>query len=148
VATRVGGIPELVRDGRDGLLTYADPASIAAALRSVLTGPSCLRSMASSATRRARESGWDRLVEDTEAVYAELASARRSSRGLRSNPVLPHEKSPYPLVLHVIGSLRIGGTERQLVQFIQRSSNPERHVVAVLQEPGAQANEIPTPPLM
>jgi hypothetical protein len=35
----------------------------------------------------------------------------------------------YPWVLHLIASLAVGGTERQLVQLINRSSQPERHVV-------------------
>ena len=39
VATRVGGVPELVRDGVDGLLTDADPASIARALTTLLSSP-------------------------------------------------------------------------------------------------------------
>src|SRR5439155_27342256 len=161
VATGVGGIPELVRDGVDGLLTAQDPPAIAAALRAVLTDPARLRAMASCAADRARQFGWDRLVEQTEALYREVAwgpgaTAKGRTRGPGSGNG-PHRQGlsmeargstivnghrvirpapHHPRVLHVIGSLRIGGTERQLVQFIQHASRPERHVVAVLQEPG------------
>jgi len=54
----------------------------------------------------------------------------------------------YPKVLHVIPSLAIGGTEGQLVGFIRRSSAPERHHVAVLDEPGALAEQVPDPPVL
>jgi len=80
VATGVGGIPELVRDGVDGLLTAQDPPAIAAALRAMLTDPARLRAMASSASDRARQFGWDRLVEQTEAVYREVAGGRGAGR--------------------------------------------------------------------
>jgi glycosyltransferase involved in cell wall biosynthesis len=53
----------------------------------------------------------------------------------------------YPLVLHVIASLEIGGTERQLVQFIRRSTSPDRHLVAVFDEAGVLSAEIPNPPI-
>jgi glycosyltransferase involved in cell wall biosynthesis len=53
----------------------------------------------------------------------------------------------YPRVLHVIPSLAVGGTERQLVELIRRSGDPVRHHVAVLDEPGALAGEVPNPPV-
>lgn len=55
---------------------------------------------------------------------------------------------PYPRVLHVIGSLAIGGTERQLVEFIRRCTYPEQHLVAVFgTELGALADQLPRPPI-
>ncbi|MEX1045984.1 MAG: glycosyltransferase [Actinomycetota bacterium] len=58
--------------------------------------------------------------------------------------------TPYPRVLHLIGSLAIGGTEQQLVRFINRSTHPELHVVAVFDKraPGALASELPVTPLV
>ena len=53
-----------------------------------------------------------------------------------------------PRILHVIASLAIGGTERQLVQLIRRSSCPDRHLVAVFDEPGMLASGIPNPPIL
>jgi glycosyltransferase involved in cell wall biosynthesis len=52
----------------------------------------------------------------------------------------------HPRVLHLIGSLEPGGTERQLVGFIRRSSDPDRHLVAVFSRLGPLADELPTPP--
>lgn len=58
--------------------------------------------------------------------------------------------TPHPRVLHLIGSLAIGGTEQQLVRFINRSTRPERHVVAVFDRraPGALASELPQDPFV
>jgi len=56
--------------------------------------------------------------------------------------------TPYPRVLHLIGSLAIGGAEQQLVRFINRSTRPERHLVAVFDSkaPGALVSELPQNP--
>ena len=54
----------------------------------------------------------------------------------------------YPTVLHLIPSLEIGGTERQLLGFIERSEAPGRHHVAVFQEPGALAHRAPNTPIV
>jgi glycosyltransferase involved in cell wall biosynthesis len=54
VATTVGGVPELVRDGVDGLLVPPrDPAALTTALRRVLGDPSFASRLAESARRRA-----------------------------------------------------------------------------------------------
>ena len=56
VSTNVGGIPDLVDDGRDGILVPpADPAAMAAGVRRVLDGPG-VRGQAFRATRVARRS--------------------------------------------------------------------------------------------
>ena len=54
----------------------------------------------------------------------------------------------HPRVLHLIGSLEPGGTERQLVGFIQRSSDPARHAVAVFSRRGELAAELPSEPVV
>jgi glycosyltransferase involved in cell wall biosynthesis len=59
----------------------------------------------------------------------------------------PLEIGSFPVVLHVIASLAMGGTEHQLVQFIQRSTSPDRHLVATFDEPGLLADQIPNPPI-
>lgn len=77
VATRVGGVPELVRDGQDGFLTSSDPAEIATRLRALLTDARLRDRMARSAHERAGEFTWDRVVRETEAVYGEVLADRR-----------------------------------------------------------------------
>ena len=73
VASRVGGLPEIVRDGETGVLTANDPASIRAALASLLGDPS-RRERLASAGRAMVEQRFtvDRMVEDTMQVYQRL----------------------------------------------------------------------------
>ena len=72
VATRVGGIPELVRDGRDGFLASSDPSDIAERVL-VLLGDADLRArMGASARVRAESFTWSRVVQQTEAAYRDV----------------------------------------------------------------------------
>jgi glycosyltransferase involved in cell wall biosynthesis len=53
VATAVGGIPELVRDGLTGLLTAPEPEPFANALRRVIQHPNVARQMGVAAREEA-----------------------------------------------------------------------------------------------
>jgi glycosyltransferase involved in cell wall biosynthesis len=73
VATAVGGIPEVVDSGCEGLLVPpARPRELAAALLTVLTDAERRRSMAEAAARRGAALSIDAAVRRTEAVYHEL----------------------------------------------------------------------------
>jgi glycosyltransferase involved in cell wall biosynthesis len=53
VATRAGGVPELISDGQDGILVPpSDPVSIARALRAIATNPGTAESLGESARRK------------------------------------------------------------------------------------------------
>jgi glycosyltransferase involved in cell wall biosynthesis len=52
-----------------------------------------------------------------------------------------------PTVLHLIGTLDQGGTEHQLVEFIRRSSEPDRHLVIAWAGGTALADRLPNPPV-
>jgi alpha-maltose-1-phosphate synthase len=73
VATAVGGIVEVVEDGRTGLLVPPSrPAELAAAMRALLGDPDRARAMGAAGRRRVEERfTWDRVAERTERVYAE-----------------------------------------------------------------------------
>jgi glycosyltransferase involved in cell wall biosynthesis len=80
VASRVGGIPEVVVDGETGLLVAPDdPAALADALNRLLGDPGLCAKLGTAARLRATERfGAARHVEGVEGVYAEaLAEARR-----------------------------------------------------------------------
>jgi glycosyltransferase involved in cell wall biosynthesis len=79
VATRAGGIPELVLDGETGLLApVADPAGLADAIVRALADPAAAEARARTAQRRARELfSADGMVEGTLAVYRELLARAR-----------------------------------------------------------------------
>lgn len=76
VATRVGGIPELVRDGMDGLLTSLDPGHIATAIVTLLRDEPMRRRMGAEARRRAEGFDWGRLVKETEDAYQRVLQHR------------------------------------------------------------------------
>lgn len=78
-ATRVGGVPSVVDDGRTGLLVPpGDPAALAAALDRLLGDPDLARELGAHGRERtlARFS-LDRLVGDIAALYDEGLSRRR-----------------------------------------------------------------------
>jgi len=77
VASAVGGIPEVVDDGRTGLLVPYDEhdpagfeAGLAAAVDRVLSDPPAALAMGRAGRARAvEEFGWDRIARQTVAVY-------------------------------------------------------------------------------
>jgi 2-deoxystreptamine N-acetyl-D-glucosaminyltransferase/2-deoxystreptamine glucosyltransferase len=77
VATAVGGIPEVVRDGVGGLLVPADDAAaLAAAIGRILADPALAARLAAGARERAAGYDWDRLAERTAAVYETVLGRR------------------------------------------------------------------------
>ncbi len=71
VASRVGGIPEVVVDGETGRLVAAgDSASLGQALQEVLADPARARRMGEAGRRRVEaQFSWDRIADRTLAVY-------------------------------------------------------------------------------
>jgi len=85
VATRTGGIPEVVAEGETGLLVDFDPvddgsrspkdpagfvAAMAATVNSLLTDPERARRMGEAGRRRAVEHfSWTSIAEQTVALY-------------------------------------------------------------------------------
>lgn len=78
VATRVGGIPHAVRDGRDGLLVeVGDVASLAAALTAMLGNRALCAAMGASARERVTQHfAADIVVPRIRQVWREVLSAR------------------------------------------------------------------------
>jgi L-malate glycosyltransferase len=85
VATRVGGIPEIVVDGRTGLLVSPeDPVSLAAALSRLVRDPALRDRLGAEGRRKVEaEFRWEGCVDLMEHVYADVLAARegRPERG-------------------------------------------------------------------
>jgi glycosyltransferase involved in cell wall biosynthesis len=82
VASRVGGIPEVVQDGETGLLIpAADSAALASAIARLMMDPP-LRANLGSQARAHVERQWSsqRMVACTTAVYDEVLAARKGGR--------------------------------------------------------------------
>ena len=78
VASRTGGIPEVVADGETGLLVEPDdPAALAAALNSLLRDPGRAQAMGEAGRARAEaEFSWTTVATQTAALYESVISAR------------------------------------------------------------------------
>jgi len=84
VASRIGGIPDIVEDGISGLLVPpADADALAAAIRRVLADPALARRLGEAGHRRLRERfSWRAIVQRWLDLYATVAMppAERSKR--------------------------------------------------------------------
>ncbi|HEY3059625.1 MAG TPA: glycosyltransferase [Chloroflexota bacterium] len=79
VATRVGGLASIVRDGDTGLLVpWRDPALFAERLRVVLSQPELRSRFAAAARASVLHYGWDRIADEHLALYDEVLSAHGS----------------------------------------------------------------------
>jgi glycosyltransferase involved in cell wall biosynthesis len=75
VATRVGGIPEIVMDGNNGLLVPSrSPVELAKAIVKLASDPLLRDKMGAQGKERARNFSIQKTIENTEAVYYRLAS--------------------------------------------------------------------------
>ena len=74
VASAVGGNPEVIEDGVDGLLVpYDDVEALTAAIDSLLGDPARRRALAEAAQRSVARFLWETLVDSTEALLCEVA---------------------------------------------------------------------------
>jgi glycosyltransferase involved in cell wall biosynthesis len=97
VASTVGGIPEVITDGVDGLLVPpADPGALARAITSLLSDPSHRARIGEAGYRTVADRfSIDAQVKRIEAVYdEELARAGVLARGSRPEPVRASSASP------------------------------------------------------
>ena len=76
VASRTGGIPEVVADGETGLLVPpGDPGQLAEALNALLRDPDRAQAMGQAGRKRAvAEFGWQAIAAQTAALYAKLVN--------------------------------------------------------------------------
>lgn len=73
IATRTGGVPELVAEGRGGFLVPpGDPAALAAALDRFVENPALVREQALLARSRAEDFPLQAMVDRIEATYQQL----------------------------------------------------------------------------
>jgi glycosyltransferase involved in cell wall biosynthesis len=96
VATRVGGIPELIDHGVHGLLVEPqDPAGLGDAIAKVLSDPDEARRMGERGReRRRREFDIDVMVDNLQNLYLELFAGTR--RGRREAPAIARSAAAPP----------------------------------------------------
>lgn len=72
IGTAVGGFPDLVRDGREGLLVDRDPGSFACAIESIVDEPEQVADMGNRGRELAEAHTWDHVAEEVETVYHQV----------------------------------------------------------------------------
>jgi glycosyltransferase involved in cell wall biosynthesis len=77
IGARAGGVPDVIDDGRDGLLVrFGDDAGLAAAIERLLADRDEARRLGQAGQRKVlRELTWERKYDQVRAVYAELVPA-------------------------------------------------------------------------
>jgi len=96
IASRVGGLPEVVEDGQTGfLLGVGDVQGMAEAGVRLLRDPALLATMGKAARERAiTHFSADRVVRQYEAYYARILQERALTLPLTLPPASPSEKAP------------------------------------------------------
>lgn len=91
VATRVGGIPELIDHKETGLLVPpGDADAMGRAICDLLDNPQRARDLGTAARERAQTGfGLNRMVDQTEELYRRLLTGRRRGAGLAVEAVFP-----------------------------------------------------------
>ncbi|HSF30546.1 MAG TPA: glycosyltransferase family 4 protein [Candidatus Tectomicrobia bacterium] len=91
VATRVGGLPDLIHEGQTGyLVAPGDAPAVAAAMLRLLRAPETARRMGQAARARVEDCfAVERLTRDTEQLYMELLG--RASAFPSDRPQSPHK---------------------------------------------------------
>jgi glycogen(starch) synthase len=77
VATRVGGVPETVQDGANGLLTEPDADAMSATLRMLLDDPDAARARSAQAAVDVEDYDWRRITDQYTACYADAMQSER-----------------------------------------------------------------------
>lgn len=73
VASKIGGVPDVVKDGENGLLVLpGDSGSLADAIIYLLENEDVREKMGTNGRKKVEDYSWDRVAEETEKVYLNL----------------------------------------------------------------------------
>ncbi|MBL4607847.1 MAG: glycosyltransferase family 4 protein [Pseudomonadales bacterium] len=107
VASRVGGIPEIIDDGQTGLLVNVDSVEdVASALLRVIGDKPLAARLGEAASKRAKELFSLELMGKKYALLMKSILKKGRSEGFQGNKTSPLR------VAHFVSSLNIGGAER------------------------------------
>ncbi len=74
-ATAVGGIPEAITSGREGLLVPPhNPQALAQAIKKIIADPQLAKTLGTNARERVKKFGEEKMLAQTTALYQELIS--------------------------------------------------------------------------
>ena len=97
VATRTGGIPDVVRDGVNGLLVpVEDPRALATAIERVIADGAFASRLTQTGMRLARSHGVDALTDVVERAYEDATARKRGGAVARRVPRRPRRRAGAP----------------------------------------------------
>jgi len=80
IATRQGGIPHFIKDGKNGILIeYGKPDQIAEVLKKILKNENLARRLGETGRRLAKEFTWDKIAERILSVYESTLTSKEIS---------------------------------------------------------------------
>ncbi len=73
VASNIGGIPDIIKDGENGLLVQPkDSEALADAIIYLLKNEGVRENMGKNGRKKVEDYSWERVAEETEKVYSSL----------------------------------------------------------------------------
>ncbi|MFZ5517031.1 MAG: glycosyltransferase family 4 protein [Candidatus Zhuqueibacterota bacterium] len=90
IATRVGGVPEIIAHNANGLLAPADqPRALAAAMQTLMTCPDMRHAFISNAQNTCRHYHFENMIDRTEQLYSRLAAEDDPGHSCAENQASP-----------------------------------------------------------
>jgi N-acetyl-alpha-D-glucosaminyl L-malate synthase BshA len=100
LATRVGGVPEVVVDGQTGILfEIGDEETAVREAVSLLSDPAKHAAMRATAIRRASLFSHDKIIPEYETLYREFIEARTNAVASQKRPKIHFESFPTALAM-------------------------------------------------
>jgi glycosyltransferase involved in cell wall biosynthesis len=97
VASRISGIPEVVDEGKTGLLVApGDPAALADAICRILESPGLGNALGEAGKQRAAQFTFERMIRGYERVYEEVVSRHTVDQSLKQADVVTSESARRP----------------------------------------------------
>jgi glycosyltransferase involved in cell wall biosynthesis len=91
IATRVGGVPEIVIDNQTGILVPPEnPEALAAVIRRLAHDDNLRAQLRRSGRQRAESFAWPMIANHYLALYGQLVAASRGNEGVSGAPALTH----------------------------------------------------------
>ncbi len=120
VATRVGGNPEIIDEGKTGFLVPAkDPQALADRVSSLLDDSECARRIGESAQEKVQSLySIEKMLHDTENIYDELLIQKKVSPGKIK-------------IALIIDNLEVGGAQKQFIELVKNIDRNKFQVIVV-----------------
>jgi len=96
IATRVGGVPEIIANNANGLLAPANqPGAIAEAIQKLVSSPELRHTLVANAQRTCRHYHFEKMIERTDQLYSRLIAEANAVHAGLENQASPRFKDSH-----------------------------------------------------